>query len=225
MATNDVGSLLQDVIANNRKGNKMLIGAFRTAHARAAGRVVARVDKALDSKIAARIKPAVRKNLVAASKSASSLWEKRTAQMSDGAAKAVDAVFDRTTTAMKSISARIDNVDNKNKYAARYFELLGKAALPGVRVAHSASQAFANGASKLSGGTASRTASARKPSRAKKAGAARKKYGSPPAENRPRRSQADGAGDSKREWERPPDAPTRRLYHVAGVVSYRGPEP
>jgi len=175
VATNDVGSLLQDVIANNRKGNKMLIGAFRTVHARAAGRVVAQVDKALDSKIASRIKPTVRKNLVAASKSASSVWEKRTAQISDGAAKAVDAVFDRTTTAMKSISARIDNVDNKNKYAARYFELLGKAALPGVRVAHSASQAFANGASKLSGGTASRTASARKPSRAKKAGAARKR--------------------------------------------------
>ena len=175
MATNDVGGLLQDVIANNRKGNKMLIGAFRTAHARAAGRVVARVDKALDSKIAARIKPAVRKNLVAASKAASSLWEKRTAQMSDGATKAVDAVFDRTTTAMKSISARIDNVDNKNKYAARYFDLLGKAALPGVRVAHSASQVFANGASKLSSSTAGRTASTRKRSPARKAGAARKK--------------------------------------------------
>jgi hypothetical protein len=75
VATNDVGSLLQDVIANNRKGNKMLIGAFRTVHARAAGRVVAQVDKALDGKIASRIKPTVRKNLVAASKSASSLWK------------------------------------------------------------------------------------------------------------------------------------------------------
>ncbi|MET0165178.1 MAG: hypothetical protein ABW318_09265 [Vicinamibacterales bacterium] len=175
MATNDVGSLLQDVIANNQKGNKMLIGAFRTAHSRAAGRVGARVDKALDGKMAARISPAVRKNLAAASKSVTSIWAKRTGQVSDGAAKAVDALFDRTTTTIKSISKRIESVDQKNKYAARYFELLGRAALPGARVAHSASQVFADGAAKLSGGTGSRGASARKRRPAKKAGAARKK--------------------------------------------------
>ena len=175
MATNDVGSLLQDVIANNRKGNKLLIGAFRTAHARVAGRVGARVEKVLEGRMAARIKPAVRKNLAAASKSATSLWEKQTGQISNGAEKAVDVVFGRTTSTIRSISERIDNFDTKNKYAARYFELLGKAALPGVRVAHSASQVFANGASKLAGGTGSRTVQARKASPArKKTGAARK---------------------------------------------------
>lgn len=175
MATNDVAGLLQVVLTNNLKGNKMLIGAFRTAHARAAGSVGARVEKVLEGKVAARINPAVRKNLAVASKSATSLWEKQTGQISDGAEKAVDAVFGRTTSTLKSISDRIDNFDSKNKYAARYFELLGKAALPGVKVAHSASQVFANGASRLAGGRGSRTAKARKASSArKKAGAARK---------------------------------------------------
>ena len=176
MAANDVGSLLKDVIANNHKGNRMLIGAFRTAHARVAGGVGARVEKALEGKMAARINPAVRKNLAAASKSATSLWEKRTSQLSDGAVKAVDAVFDRTTSTIKGISDRIDSFDGKNKYAARYVELLGKAALPGVRVAHSASKVFVNGASRLAGGTGSRTVKVRKvtPAR-KKAGAGRKR--------------------------------------------------
>ena len=175
MSTNDVGSLLQDVIANNRKGNKILIGAFRTAQARAASGVGARVDKALGSNAAARLKPTVRKNLAAASKSVASLWEKRTGKISDGAEKAVDAVFDRTTSTIKAIADRIDAVDDKNKYAARYFELIGKAALPGIRVAHGASQAFVDGAGKLSRRGGNRAAAVRKARPSRKTAAPRKR--------------------------------------------------
>src|SRR4029450_11885019 len=125
------------------QGHQIPHGPFPRAPARPASGVGAQVGKALESNVAARLNPAVRKNLAAASKSVASLWEKRTGKISDGAReKAVDAVFDRTTSTIKAIAERIDAVDDKNKYAARYFELIGKAALPAMRVAHAPPQGF-----------------------------------------------------------------------------------
>ena len=84
----------------------------------------------------------------------------RIAKASGAAERALDIVSDQVTKAIRTVVDTVGGVENK--YATKYFDLLGQISLPGARLARGLSGKLAEGSAKIHKPSATK-ASARTP--------------------------------------------------------------
>jgi len=118
MAIESPSSVVQEIISNDIRVGKHLIGACRAATGYCIGRIDQGLKKVLDSAPAARV---------------TGFYAKTVGRVSDGADKIVDQIGDRTCGAVEKITSGVSGIDNK--YAARYLELVSRVSLPALKAA------------------------------------------------------------------------------------------
>jgi hypothetical protein len=175
MTSEKVSSVVLDILENNRKTGKSIIESYRKGGIRLTHRIESGWEKVID-KGASRLDKKLRAKLVDGGHKLTGFWSKRVATVSDTAEKALDKVYDGATKAFESVKSKVEGVDNK--YASQYFTYVGKAALPGAKLALDLSARLADGTDKLYGRIAPspkaprKTRAKRTASRAKKSAAA-----------------------------------------------------
>lgn len=131
-----VGSLLSDVLANNRKTFKSVIGAYRVGGVRLAQGMGVNLERALEEQ-AGRFNKDLRVRLVDSSGKVRDFCSARIENVSDGAAKTLDKLYSTAVSAVEKVSERVVAVENP--YAQKYFSYVEKAALPSVKMARNLS--------------------------------------------------------------------------------------
>jgi hypothetical protein len=122
MATESLSAVVIEVLENNLRAGKSFIEAYRVGGVRLAHAIGARWERG--QKVA-------------------EMWGTRIAQVSTGADKVLEKVYGGATSAIETVSERVGTVDNP--YAVRYFDYVGKAALPGMKLVRTLSNRMADG--------------------------------------------------------------------------------
>jgi hypothetical protein len=147
MATENATSLVQDLLANNVRVSKQLIGAYRSATGYVVTRMDGGVKKVLGSTPATRVNVTVLNNVGAAAERLTGFYSKAFERVSDSADKIVDEIGDRTSGAIEKVATTVTNMDNK--YASRYVEIVGRVSLPALKLARDLSVKLADGTDSL----------------------------------------------------------------------------
>jgi phage-related protein len=138
MATESLSSVVIDMLETNRTTGKSAIEVYRSG--------VTRIAKGVESVIeagAGRINKKLQGNIAKRTRRLTGLVTDRVAKVSDGAGKALDRVYDGFANAVHTVSKRVDSIDNG--YATRYFDYVGKAALPSVKLTRDVTTRIADG--------------------------------------------------------------------------------
>ncbi|MET0659867.1 MAG: hypothetical protein ABW110_17100 [Steroidobacteraceae bacterium] len=138
-----VGSLLSDVLENNRKALKSVIEAYRLGGVRLAQGVGVRLERALEEG-AGRLNKNLRVTLVDSSGKVRDFCSQRIEDVSAGADKTVNKFYDTAISAVEIVGERVVAVENP--YAQKYLGYVEKAALPSVKLARDLSVRVAQGA-------------------------------------------------------------------------------
>jgi len=171
MASEKVGSIVLDILENNRKTGRSIIESYRKGGIRLNHRIESGWEKVID-KGAGRLDKKLCAKLVDGGHKLTGFWSKQVTMVSDAAEKALDTVYDGATKAFEKVKSKVEGVDNK--YASQYFAYVGKAALPGAKLALDLSARLADGTDKLYGRLAPSPRAPRK-ARAKRAHSRAKK--------------------------------------------------
>jgi hypothetical protein len=122
MATESLSAVVIEVLENNLRAGKSFIEAYRVGGVRLAHKLGSRWERG---------------------QNVAEIWSSRIAQVSTGADKVLEKVYDSATSAIETVSERVGTVGNP--YAVRYFDYVGKAALPGMKLARALSNRVADG--------------------------------------------------------------------------------
>lgn len=128
MASESYGSVVLDVLKQNRKIGKSLVDTCRVGGIRL-------VEKNLSGKLGYR------------GDKVTNLLIKGIAKAADGTEVALNMVGDRASKAIEAVIAKVDGVENE--YATKYFNVLSRISLPGAKIARSLSSKLAEGTAKI----------------------------------------------------------------------------
>ena len=130
MASENLGSVVLDVVENNRRMVQAMLGAYRTGGAKL-------IDQSLSGRFGGRGARAAQ-------------FLSRGIEKTSAAVEAVvSGAHCQVSSAVARINAWAGQVDNR--YASSYLQLLGTLSLPGARVARALSGQLASGADRLYG--------------------------------------------------------------------------
>jgi len=127
MASESLSSVVLDVLKQNRKVGKSFVDAYRVGGKRI-------IERNLSDKLGNR------------GKKIGGLLVKGISKASDGADLALEKVCDQASSAVRKVAAKVSGMDNR--YAAKYFSLVGKVTLPGAKIARDLSTKLAEGTAK-----------------------------------------------------------------------------
>jgi phage-related protein len=170
MASETLSSVVLEILENNLKTSKSFIESYRKGGMKIASRIESGWEQVVD-KGASRLDKKIRTRLVDGGQKVTNFLSNRVAGVSDTAESAMDKVYDGATKAIEKVSSKVGGVDNK--YASKYFDYVGKATLPGAKLALNLSNRLADGVDSLYGKIAAKPATVRK-SPAKRARSAKK---------------------------------------------------
>jgi hypothetical protein len=145
MSTENAGSVAQELLANNVRVSKQMIGAYRAATGYFVGRIEGGMQKVLASAPAGRLNVQTRRNLGTVSQRLTGIYAKTFERISDGADKLVERIGDRSSDAIEKVG--VTAIDNK--YATRYVGLVNRVSLPPLKLARDLSGWVATRAEKL----------------------------------------------------------------------------
>ena len=170
MATETLTVIIDDVLRNNVKTGKLLVRAYRAGSHRALAGFGKGIGTVLEG-TGQSLTPAQRTKLLHVGQRFAEFADESVNRMSEGAQKAIDALYKGASGVVEQLEARMGEVDNP--YASRYVEFATNLTLPTAKLARVVSGKIAEGTEKASGRLvhvkpAVRRA-ARKPQRAKRA--------------------------------------------------------
>ena len=128
MTSESYGSVVLDVLKQNRKVGKSLVDTYRVGG-------ISLVEKNLSGKLGNR------------GEKVTKLLIKGIAKTSDGTEVALNIVSDQASKAIEAVIAKVDGVENK--YATKVFDVLGRISLPGAKIARSLSSKLAEGTANI----------------------------------------------------------------------------
>jgi len=142
MATESLSAVVIEVLENNLRAGKSFIEAYRVGGERLAHEIESRWERVIDARTR-RLNAKVRDKLIEGGQKIAEMCSARIAQVSTGADKVLERVYGGATSAVETVSERVGTVDNQ--YVGRYFDYVGKAALPGLKLARTLSNRMADG--------------------------------------------------------------------------------
>lgn len=138
--SDSVGSLLNDVLENNRKTLKSVIEAYRVGGVRLTQGIGVRWERVLEG---GPLNKTLRVRLVDGSGKVRDLCSSGIEKVSDGADKTLTKIYDTAVSTVEKVGERVVAVENP--YAVKYLGYVEKAALPSVKLARDLSQRVADG--------------------------------------------------------------------------------
>jgi hypothetical protein len=138
--SDSVGSLLNDVLENNRKACKSVIAAYRVGGVRVTQGIGVRWERVLKD---GPLNKTLRVSLVGGSGKLRNLCNSGIEKVSHGADRTLERVYDTAIATVEKVGDRVVAVENP--YAVKYFGFVEKAALPSVKLARDLSQRMADG--------------------------------------------------------------------------------
>jgi hypothetical protein len=142
MASESLNSVVIDVLQNNRKAGKSFIEAYRSGGVRLTSQVESGWENVIDKR-AGKLNKKLRSKLIDGGQKVTQFLAQRIEMISDGADKTLDKVYKQATTAVEKVATKVESVDNQ--YATKYFDYVGKVALPGVKLARGLSGKLVDG--------------------------------------------------------------------------------
>ena len=128
MTSESYGSVVLDVLKQNRKVGKSLVDAYRVGG-------ISLVQKNLSGKLGRR------------GDKVTNLLIKGIAKTSDGTEVALNIVGDQASKAIEAVIAKVDGVENK--YATKVIDVFSRISLPGAKIARRLSSKLAEGTAKI----------------------------------------------------------------------------
>lgn len=163
MATETASTVVQDLLANNIRVSKQVIGVYRAATGYLVNSLDTGMKRALASRPAGRVDADTRLNIGSMGARVTGLYAKTFERVSDGAEQIVDQIGGRTSGAIDKVASSVADVDNK--YVTRYLQLANRVSLPALKLARDLTDSLATRTEHLKVSHPAKTRTAKKAKR------------------------------------------------------------